>query len=45
MSTCAACHLQGDARIELENARLGPPPAGGDLLATRAVFVALELKL
>ncbi len=42
MERCAACHLQGDARIELDPARLGPPPPGTPLLATRAVFVARE---
>ena len=40
MERCAACHLQGDARIELDPERLGPPPSGTPLLATRAVFVA-----
>jgi Flp pilus assembly protein TadD len=42
MSVCAACHLQGDARIELEPGRVGPPVPGGDLLEERAVFVAAE---
>lgn len=42
MERCAACHLQGDARIELDPARLGPPPPGTPLLDTRAVFVARE---
>jgi len=42
MERCAACHLQGDARVELEPDRLGPPPPGTPLLATRAVFVARE---
>jgi predicted CXXCH cytochrome family protein len=42
MERCAACHLQGDARIELDPARLGPPPPGTPLLATRAVFVARQ---
>jgi len=42
MSVCAACHLQGDARIELDANRMGPPEPGGDLLQTRAVFVAAE---
>lgn len=42
MERCAACHLQGDARIELDPERLGPPPPGTPLLATRAVFVARE---
>jgi tetratricopeptide (TPR) repeat protein len=47
MERCAACHLQGDARIELEPGRVGPPPPGPPppgtpLLATRAVFVARE---
>ena len=40
MSVCAACHLQGDARIVLERGVLGPPPPGRDLLQSRAVFVA-----
>jgi hypothetical protein len=39
LSICAACHLQGDARIELVPG-VGPPPPGGDLLEERAVFVA-----
>jgi predicted CXXCH cytochrome family protein len=42
MERCAACHLQGDARIECEPGRTGPPPGGVDLLRTRAVFVARE---
>jgi predicted CXXCH cytochrome family protein len=42
MERCAACHLQGDARIELDPRRVGPPPPGSDLLAARAVFVARE---
>ncbi len=42
LSVCAACHLQGDARIPLDPDQLGPPPPGGDLLAQRAVFVAAE---
>jgi predicted CXXCH cytochrome family protein len=42
MERCAACHLQGDARVELEPGRLGPPPPGTPLLAARAVFVARE---
>jgi predicted CXXCH cytochrome family protein len=42
MEACAACHLQGDARIELVPGRVGPPPPGTDLLASRAVFVALD---
>lgn len=42
MERCAACHLQGDARIELDPARVGPPPPGAPLLAARAVFVARE---
>jgi predicted CXXCH cytochrome family protein len=40
MERCAACHLQGDARVELVPGRLGPPEPGTPLLATRAVFVA-----
>lgn len=43
MSICAACHLQGDARIVLEPGVLGPPgPDSGDLLEQRAIFVARE---
>lgn len=42
MERCAACHLQGDARVELVPDRLGPPPPGTPLLATRAVFVARQ---
>jgi hypothetical protein len=41
MSICAACHLQGDARIALDGS-LGIPAPGGDLLEQRAVFVARE---
>ncbi len=42
MERCAACHLQGDARVELDPRRIGPPPPGTSLLDTRAVFVARE---
>jgi hypothetical protein len=42
MSLCAACHLQGDARIVLEKKALGPPAPGGDVLEARALFVARE---
>lgn len=42
LSICAACHLQGDARLVLEPEALGPPPPGGDLLARRVLFVARE---
>ncbi len=42
MSICAACHLQGDARIVLDPDELGPPPPGGDLLEQRALYVAAE---
>jgi predicted CXXCH cytochrome family protein len=42
MERCAACHLQGDARIELVPGRVGPPPPGTPLLASRAVFVERE---
>lgn len=42
LERCAACHLQGDARVELDPGRLGPPAPGTPLLATRAVFVARE---
>jgi len=40
LSVCAACHLQGDARLVLNEQELGPPPPGGDLLEQRALFVA-----
>lgn len=40
LSICAACHLQGDARLVLNSKELGPPPPGGDLLEQRALFVA-----
>lgn len=40
LSSCAGCHLQGDARIEL--GRFGPPEPGSDLLEQRAVFVARD---
>lgn len=40
LSICAACHLQGDARIVLNGEELGPPAPGGNLLEQRAVFVA-----
>lgn len=39
LSVCARCHLQGDARIALHVGERGVPPAGGDLLQRRAVFV------
>jgi hypothetical protein len=42
VSVCAACHLQGDARIELDPGRLAIPEPGGDLLERRAVFVAAQ---
>lgn len=42
LSVCAACHLQGDARLVLDEEALGPPPPGGDLLEQRALFVAAE---
>jgi predicted CXXCH cytochrome family protein len=42
LSVCAACHLQGDARLVLNGRALGPPPPGGDLLLERALFVAAE---
>ncbi len=38
VSVCAACHLQGDVRIEL--GEVGLPPAGEELLEHRAIFVA-----
>ncbi|MFT7669083.1 MAG: hypothetical protein ACI8X5_001783 [Planctomycetota bacterium] len=40
LSICAACHLQGDARLVLNNVDLGPPKPGTDLLKQRALFVA-----
>lgn len=40
VSVCARCHLQGDARLALSPGDRGVPPPGGDLLASRAVFVA-----
>ncbi len=42
MSICAACHLQGDARIVLANQSMGQFTPGGDLSAERATFVAAE---
>jgi predicted CXXCH cytochrome family protein len=42
LSVCAACHLQGDARLVLDPHQLGPPAPGGDLLEQRALFVAAE---
>lgn len=42
LSICAACHLQGDARLVLDGPALGPPQPGGDLLQSRAVFVSAE---
>ncbi len=42
LSVCAACHLQGDARLVLNLGELGPPAPGGNLLAQRALFVARE---
>jgi len=42
LSICAACHLQGDARIVLNGRDLGPPAPGGDLLEQRALFVAAQ---
>jgi len=42
MSICAACHLQGDARIALGPDAVGPPPPGVDVLERRALFVARE---
>ena len=40
MSICAACHLQGDARIVLRNESLGRLAIGADVTAERATFVA-----
>ncbi len=40
VSTCARCHLQGDAHIALGEPWRTIPAPGVDLLATRAVFVA-----
>jgi len=42
LSICAACHLQGDARVVLDPGELGPPRPGGDLLERRALFVASQ---
>ncbi|MBM3976570.1 MAG: hypothetical protein FJ299_06220 [Planctomycetes bacterium] len=42
VSVCAGCHLQGDARIELDAGAVAPPPPGEDLLEKRAVYVAAE---
>ncbi len=42
VSVCAACHLQGDARIELRPGASGPPPPGTDITEARAVFVGAE---
>lgn len=42
VSVCAACHLQGDASIELESGAHGLPKVGGDLLDARAIFVAAK---
>jgi hypothetical protein len=42
LSVCAACHLQGDARILFDHRQLGIPAPGRDLLEQRAVFVARE---
>lgn len=42
MSICAACHLQGDARIVLANQSMGQFTPGGDITAERATFVAAE---
>ena len=39
LSVCARCHLQGDARLVLEDGALGPPHVGLDLLEHRALFV------
>lgn len=39
MSICAACHLQGDARVVLKNQSLGRHTIGADLGAERATFV------
>ena len=39
LSVCAACHLQGDARIELQNQTLGHFEPGTDITRARAVFV------
>jgi len=42
ISVCAACHLQGDARIELKPGTMAIPPPGSDLLEHREVFVAAQ---
>jgi len=40
LSVCAACHLQGDVRIELEPGAIGTLDPGADVLDRRAIFVA-----
>jgi hypothetical protein len=40
VSTCARCHLQGDAHLALDDPWKGVPAPAQDLCATRAVFVA-----
>ena len=42
MSVCGTCHLQGDARIELDGSVHSVLAPGEDLLARRAIFVAAE---
>jgi hypothetical protein len=42
LSICAACHLQGDARIELASGRLGSFALGRDIMTERAIFVGAE---
>ncbi len=42
LSICAGCHLQGDTRLVLDGPDLGPPKPGGDLVDSRAHFVARE---
>lgn len=39
VSVCARCHLQGDARIALDNGERGIPPPGGNFLEQWAVYV------
>ncbi|MFN0245229.1 MAG: tetratricopeptide repeat protein [Planctomycetota bacterium] len=40
VSSCARCHLQGDARLALRAGERGVARVGGDLLEQRAIYVA-----
>lgn len=42
VSVCAACHLQGDASIDLLRGAHGLPKVGNDLLDSRAIFVSAK---